>query len=405
MKSVRPATLNIITLVFTYFLWGFANFIFSIQIQPFIIDLFGDNEQIAQLLGAILSIGGFFAVIPLLFSFYSDTHGRKKFILLGQSLSFIGLIGLSFGNTQILVLIFCIILVNVGLGVQDSPLIGLVYESTTEKHRGLVYAIIYNSGSIAGIISSILLEKNTTNDSYLTFFRIGTISIFIILIMNFLLLSDIKPNVSRVNFSIRNILSTPISQLTVIAFVVDSFAWGLPLSIANGIFILLFEVNVSFIATLILFQSISIVILQYPAGFLVDRMGKIFGLIVGEITGIIFLGCVQLALMNPIDAKFLLLVGEVVLGISIAFWRPAITISFIDVDPTIPSTNFGIMSFFQRMGWVPTAAIGGFLFSMIGFTPLLVITFVGTLIAMILFYKINRLEILNKSHISKIDLK
>ncbi|MHA1996301.1 MAG: MFS transporter [Candidatus Hodarchaeales archaeon] len=402
MKSVRPANLNILTLVFTYFLWGFANFIFAIQIQPFIIDIYGESEQVAQLLGAILSIGSFFAVIPLLFSYLSDTHGRKKFIILGEFLSFIGLIGLSLENTHLVLMIISIIIFNVGLGVQDSPLNALVYESTVEKNRGLVYAIIYNSGSIAGIISSILIEKNTTSENYITFFQIGTVSLLVILVVNVFLLSDIKPNISKVNFSIKNIFSTPISRFTVIAFVIDSFAWGLPLSIANGIFILLFNVDVGFIATLILYQSISIVILQYPAGFLVDRLGKIFGLIIGEITGIMFIICVQLALMNPLDAKFLLLVGELILGLSVAFWRPAVTISLIEVDPSIPSTNFGIMSFFQRLGSVPTAAIGGFLFTIIGFGPLLLVTFVGTLIAMFLFYRINQLETLNKSKLSEI---
>ncbi len=402
MKSVRPANLNILTLVFTYFLWGFANFIFAIQIQPFIIDIYGESEQVAQLLGAILSIGSFFAVIPLLFSYLSDTHGRKKFIILGEFLSFIGLIGLSLENTHLVLMIISIIIFNVGLGVQDSPLNALVYESTAEKNRGLVYAIIYNSGSIAGIISSILIEKNTTSENYITFFQIGTVSLLVILVVNVFLLSDIKPNISRVNFSIKNIFTTPISRFTVIAFVIDSFAWGLPLSIANGIFILLFDVDVGFIATLILYQSISIVLLQYPAGFLVDRLGKIFGLIIGEITGIMFIICVQLALMNPFDAKFLLLVGELILGLSIAFWRPAVTISLIEVDPSIPSTNFGMMSFFQRLGSVPTAAIGGFLFTIIGFGPLLLVTFVGTLIAMFLFYRINHLETLNKSKLSEI---
>ncbi|MHA2109647.1 MAG: MFS transporter [Candidatus Hodarchaeales archaeon] len=402
MKSVRPANLNILTLVFTYFLWGFANFIFAIQIQPFIIDIYGESEQVAQLLGAILSIGSFFAVIPLLFSYLSDTHGRKKFIILGEFLSFIGLIGLSLENTHLVLMIISIIIFNVGLGVQDSPLNALVYESTAEKNRGLIYAIIYNSGSIAGIISSILIEKNSASENYITFFQIGALSLLVILVINLFLLSDIKPNISKVNFSIKNIFSTPISRFTVIAFVIDSFAWGLPLSIANGIFVLLFNVDVGFIATLILYQSISIVILQYPAGFLVDRLGKIFGLIIGEITGIMFIICVQLALMNPLDAKFLLLVGELILGLSVAFWRPAVTISLIEVDPSIPSTNFGIMSFFQRLGSVPTAAIGGFLFTIIGFGPLLLVTFVGTLIAMFLFYRINQLETLNKSKLSEI---
>ena len=192
MKRVKPTTLNIITLVFTYFLWGFANYVFMIQIQPFIIDLYGDNELIAPLLGAILSIGSFFAVIPLLFSFISDTYGRKRMIILGEFLTFIGLVGLSLENTHILILISSIIFFNIGLGIQDSPLNALIYESTTEKHRGFVYALIYNSGSIAGIISSLLLEKTTTNDGYLFFFRIGALFIFVILVFNRILLSDIK---------------------------------------------------------------------------------------------------------------------------------------------------------------------------------------------------------------------
>ena len=389
MKSSKLANLNILTLIITYFLWGFVNFVYIIQIQPYLLIIYGTGDEAAQFLGLIISIGSLSVVLPALLGFWADKYGRKKFIILGEILSLFGLIGLSLANIQILIIIPSIILYNVGVGIHDPPLNALIYESS-KKNRGLAYSFVYNSSSIAGILASILIQND--GNSFVFFFQLGSLFFLILIIINLFLLNDIKQNVREISFSLKRTFKEPISRVTAIAFAIDSFSWGLPLSIANGIYILLFEVEVGFIATLTLVQTVLLVLLQYPAGLVVDRFGRIIGLMIGEVTGIIWIICVQLALMNLSLVQEFLILGYGILGISIAFWRPSVTISFISLDPSLASTNFGFLSFIQRLGWVPTAAIGGFIFSFVGFSPLLLLTFFGTLVVIMFFYKIDKLE-------------
>ena len=94
----------------------------------------------------------------------------------------------------------------------------------------------------------------------------------------------------------------------------------------------------------------------------------------------------------PDYALELLVIAYAVLGGVVAFWRPSVTLSFISIDPSAASTNFGLLSFFQRMGRVPTAAVAGVLFSYVGFPPLLIVTFIGTLVIIAMFFKIDKLE-------------
>lgn len=390
MKLTKVAQLNIITLAITYFLWGFVNYVYIIQIQPLLLSIYITGDEAAQILGFILTVGSFSAVIPLLLGFCADRFGRKIFIVTGEFLSLCGLIGLSIPNTHILIIILSIILFNVGIGVHDPPLNALIYESSSRKKKGLALSLVYNSSSIAGILASLLLQ--TVNDNFIIFFQLSSILFILIILINFSLLKDIKQNTEKIVFPILKILKEPRSRFTAIAFAIDAFSWGLPLSIANGVYILLFDVDVNFIATLTLVHTILLVLLQYPAGLFVDRFGRILGLIIGEITGIMWIILVQMAVTNPSSAKELLIIGYAILGISIAFWRPSVIISFISLDKNLASTNFGILSFIQRLGMVPTAVIGGLIFSEFGFSPLLIMAFIGTTIVIFLFSRIDRLE-------------
>ncbi|MFX1539121.1 MAG: MFS transporter, partial [Promethearchaeota archaeon] len=146
MKTANFHRLNIFTLTVTHFLWGFVNFVFGIQIQPYLLSIYGTTAVAAQILGIILSIGTLCAVFPLIMAFIADFYGRKNLIIFGQVLSVIGLIGLSTSN--IFVLLLGIIAFNLGTGFYDAPLQGLIYESSIEK-RGLAYSIVYNSGYLA----------------------------------------------------------------------------------------------------------------------------------------------------------------------------------------------------------------------------------------------------------------
>jgi MFS family permease len=392
--------INIFTLILTHFLWGFVNYVYQIQIQPYFLSIYGTSPETAELLGIILSIGTLSAVIPLLFGFSADRFGRKRFILFGLILSIIGLIGLSFTESDILVIVGGIITFNLGIGFYDPPLQGLIHESANAK-QGTAFSLVYNSASIAGILASLLIQIQGSFAINLQFL-LSCLVLIIASIINLIFLRDLKPNSKVIQFPLVKILKENRSRLIVIAFLLDALSWGMALSIANGIFIIVFGVDVSFIARLIFIETVVLVIFQYPAGFAVERYGKFFGLIVGELTGICWIILILIALITPINqhALDLLFLAFISLGISIAFWRPAITISFISIDPSAASTNFGIFAFISRMGWVPTAAISGFIFSLFGYPPLLGITLIGTIFVIGVLYKIDRLETKLKTDLS-----
>ncbi|MFW9777368.1 MAG: MFS transporter [Candidatus Heimdallarchaeota archaeon] len=392
---INMQSLNIVTLTISHFLWGFVNIVFFVEIQPFLLSIYGTGTDTANILGFIVSLGTLSAVLPLLLGFSADRYGRKNLIILGELLSFLGLVGLAFLPPENLSLVLSIVIFNLGTGLYDSPLQGLIHESST-KRRGLAFSLIYNSSSIAGMIASLLIQIEGSNQ-FIYHFRASLVIFALSVILNLIILRDIKSNRKNIEIPLRRIINEPISRLTVIAFILDAFSWGIPLSIANGIFIILFGVSTSFIASLMLVQTFLIVLLQYPAGFLVDRLGRIIGLLMGELTGMIWILFVLSAVNIPSMAQELLIIAYAGLGISVAFWRPSTTISFIAVDQSAPSTNYGILAFLTRMGWVPTAAIGGFLFPIIGYSPLLIITFVGTFVIIFIIYRIDKLESRSKS--------
>ena len=104
MKTTGILNLNIVTLILTHFLWGFVNFVYSIQIQPYLLTIYGTSHEAVPFLGTVLSLGSLSAVIPLLLGFCADLYGRKKVIIFGECVSVLGIIGLSLGSSEMYII-------------------------------------------------------------------------------------------------------------------------------------------------------------------------------------------------------------------------------------------------------------------------------------------------------------
>lgn len=381
---------NILTLIVTHFLWGFVNFTYSIQIQPYLLSFYGTNPESAEIVGFILSLGSLTAVIPLLFSFYAEKFGRRNFIVFGQLLNLLGLICLAFLSNSVIFAFIGILLYNSGIGLYDPPLQGIIHETST-VNRGFSYSLVYNSLSISGILSSFIIQLSG-EEWIIPLLQISCGLIIGSIILNVLYLSDITPKEKIVRFPFKKLFENPLAKWIALIFFFDSLIWGLPMSIANSVIIILFGVESDYLGVILFTEMIILVILQYPAGYLVDKFGKIFGLIIGELAGLLWIIFFFLALINPSEFYILIILAYASLGISVAFWSPSVTLSFVTIEEDKATTNFGILSFVQRIGWVPTAALGGFLFANFGFSLILGITFFGTLILVFFFLKFNLLE-------------
>jgi MFS family permease len=381
---------NILTLIITHFLWGFVNFTYSIQIQPYLLSIFGTNPESAEIVGFILTLGSFTAVIPLLLSFYAEKFGRRNFIVLGQFLSLMGLASLAFLTNSFLFAFFGILLYNIGIGFYDPPLQGIIHE-TAKFNRGSAYSLVYNSLSLSGIFASFIIQQ--LGDQWIIpLLQASCMLLMFSLFVNVLSLNDILPKNTNVQFPLRELFKNPLAKWIALIFFFDSLVWGLPMSIENSVIIILFGVESNYLGLILFVQMIITVILQYPIGILVDKFGKMFGLIVGEASGLTWLFFFYLALINPSDFYSLIILAHAALGLSVAFWRPSVTLSFVTIEEDNASSNFGMLSFVQRIGWVPTAALGGLLFANFGYSLILAITFFGTLLLVIFFIKVNSLE-------------
>ncbi|MHA1541856.1 MAG: MFS transporter [Candidatus Hodarchaeales archaeon] len=381
---------NILTLIITHFLWGFVNFTYTIQIQPYLLSFYGTNPESAGIVGLILSLGSLTAVIPLLFSFYAEKWGRRNFIVLGQFLSLIGLVCLAFLTNSIFFAFIGILLYNIGIGFYDPPLQGIIHE-TARTNRGLSYSLVYNSLSLSGIFASFIIQQ--LGDQWIIpLLQASCLILMTSVFVNVFSLNDILPKETTVHFPIKKLFKNPLTKWIALVFFFDSLIWGLAMSIENSVIIILFGVESNYLGLILFVQMIITVILQYPIGILVDKFGKIFGLIVGEASGLTWVFFFFLAMINPSEFYILILLAHASLGLSVAFWRPSVTLSFVTIEEENASTNFGILSFFQRIGWVPTAALGGLIFANFGYSVILALTFFGTLILVIFFLKINSLE-------------
>lgn len=134
--------------------------------------------------------------------------------------------------------------------------------------------------------------------------------------------------------------------------------------------------------------NVTILIAQFPAGWLVDKIGAKPLLFVGEILGISW------AVLSIIYAFFpqfwLLIISRVVLGVHIALWHPAAVALFTNVNPERKSRVYNSIAIFRNIGWVPGGFIAGFIYEGLsqpfGFVTPLFILIGGLLILMPLFY-------------------
>jgi MFS family permease len=385
-----PIHRNILTLIITHFLWGFVNFTYSIQIQPHLLTFYGTSPEAAETIGFILTLGAFTAVIPLLFSFYAERFGRKNFIVFGQILNLIGMFCLASYPDSVLLAIVGILLFNIGIGFYDPPLQGIIHETTTKK-RGFAYSLVYNSLSISGILASFIIYL-LGNEWIIPSLQISCWILAGSIILNALSLRDINPKELKVQLPYRKLFKNPLAKRIALIFFFDSLIWGLPMSIENSVIIILFGVGSDYLGLILFLEMIILVILQYPIGYLVDYLGKTICLILGEIAGLVWILFFFLALIFPSEFYILIILAHISLAVSIAFWRPSVTLSFVSIEKDKATTNFGILSFFQRIGWVPTAALGGYIFANFGFTVVLGITFTGTIVLVFLFLRLNILE-------------
>ncbi|MBY9000894.1 MAG: MFS transporter, partial [Candidatus Heimdallarchaeota archaeon] len=353
----------------------------------------------------------------------SDKVGRKRVYLAGLLL-YIPAMVLFAISSQVaiaapLFLIFAgLLLVNLGFGVSDPALVALTAESSDEDKRASSFSFVsiavYASALVGPIIIRIFavripiyyyfygliggysimfitqliklkesFEIDDFTSNYWKQFLQSTkalgqvIAQFFVSILNFLTMPFLlinrksRENTERGKFLTNvekdmslfgDIFKTKGVKFAVGYFIFDSFLWGLSLNIYNGAVKYAYSYTESHIATMQLVLNLSTIIFFIPLTKISDRLKRREMLAMSQLAGSLFFTANIIAHFTlPSYRLYVILIGWVGMGASIAFWVPGILSILSDFDKKRRAEVYGMVSGIKSLGWLPTGIIAGFI--------------------------------------------
>jgi len=160
-------------------------------------------------------------------------------------------------------------------------------------------------------------------------------------------------------------------------FMLDALTWGLSISIFWGSVVIEYNFNEGNVAILNLIFNLSTLVFFIPVTKISDKLTKPRLLLLSQLTGGIFFIANIVAYYIPNQFRlYVIMVGWVGLGASVAFWMPGIMTILTNFDKRRRAEVYGLVSGLHSLGWLPTAAIAGLIIDKIGFIAIFIISMV-----------------------------
>jgi MFS family permease len=160
-------------------------------------------------------------------------------------------------------------------------------------------------------------------------------------------------------------------------FVLDALTWGLSVSIFWGAVVIEYGFNEGNVAILQLIFNVSTLIFFIPVTRISDKLTKPMLLFLSQLTGSIFFIANVIAYFVLDQYKlYVLMVGWVGLGVSVAFWMPGIMSIMTNFDKRRRAEAYGLVSGLHSLGWLPTAALAGIIIDKINFLAIFIISLI-----------------------------
>ncbi|MHA1669474.1 MAG: MFS transporter [Promethearchaeota archaeon] len=385
---------NLLAISFTKLLHGFGANIFNVIYQPFLLELTGS----LVLTGIIISIGSIMQFLPMPFiGKLSDRYNRKILVTSSMPVFMMGVFLFMIASpSAIYFAILGILIYFLGVTINGLNSQFIVSESSN-KSKGLIYGFIFFSfflGSIGGSTLVITLGQSIDTKMYFLIY-IGILAIegliYGILLSN---KTQIKKSIFLINKAVKEdnlwnkIFKTKTLRSILIFFTLDTFVYGITLSIYNAGLCDFYHLTTENIAVLSIAMNVTNMLFQIPAGKITDKLGNKKTLIFSQFFGLGFFTmniATILLWFNGMTSTLLLtlLFGEISFALSVVTFIPAEQIILTDLDKERKAEYYGIINFVRGVGFIPTGYIGGLMVENIGYLSPFIFSFIGVLVEII----------------------
>ncbi len=351
-------------------------------------------------LGILSAIGGRFSgLFPSLVQpfagQYADVVGRKRVIVLG-SVTTIASMGLFFFSALTKNwLLVSVAFVLYGVAVLGSPASQAVVAESSNmdpERMNVAYSVVFLLSTIPSAAMALFGGALADLEGYSIIFVIAFALELIDLSLYVRELGETgtklgseRPSDSEPKFSLRKAVALPEGFLGFFAcFAMDSFSFSISSSIIYAIVVEHFGFTNTDVGLIVGVWYLSIILAQYPATWLLLRIGMKKSLALSEFFGVVLM--IGWYFSNTVP---LFVVFSVVFGLSVATWVPAqSTIQMKHSPPGERGSLGGKLAAFRGLVAFPGPIIGGTIYQTLGYHSVMLASLVGTIVTTLMIIRL-----------------
>ena len=350
-------------------MYGFGEGGFFVILQPLLLEI----TDLLFSVGVIMTIVSLVQVISMpLIGKLMDRFGRKKLWLIAGPIIISGCV-LLLMTMNVILAGLAVILIYVGGIIHTMSSLMIISENSEDSKKGSNFSFRFFAGSGASVIGFILVLFDIGSGYHFYIWLFIVMNIFLWLVV-FFALSPIKNDFKKVRNSpnpmkqnkMVEIFKNPKIRKIVIFFTLNWFFYGISITIWNAWFVDTYGVSGQTLALFFIVLNTFRMIIQIPAGHIIDKIGKRKALIISLISSIFSsLSAIIVFFTWSSGFSFVLIPGYL---ISIIFFAIYITIIipvesmyFTNLTENGKAESFGTVKLITDGALIPTGVIGGFL--------------------------------------------
>jgi DHA1 family multidrug resistance protein-like MFS transporter len=351
-------------------------------------------------LGLLLAIGNrpfglAGSVIQPFAGLYADAVGRRRVIIAGSALAILSMLAFFLAAISRSTILLAVGFFLFGLSLLGSPASqAMIAESVNLElgRMGFAFGAVYFFSQLSGVVLAPVAGIISDSLGYYLVFIIAAVLEASNLAVMVGKLKETRMEESHAGITerrrsalLREAVSLPEGFLGYFAtFATDAFSFGLTSSILYAIIRTQFGFSNTEIGLIVGIWAFAIILSQFPATRLLLRIGPRMSLAVSEFFSVLLL--VGWSLASSL-VSFLLL--SILFGISVAMWVPAQqSLLMSSAPPKQRGSVGGKLAAFRGLAAFPAPILGGVLFDSFGYKAPMVVSIIGTTIALIMILKL-----------------
>jgi MFS family permease len=300
--------------------------------------------------------------------------GKKRIMSIGVTLSILSGLLLIFAN-NILQAGIALILLYLGGVMRGMNADLVVSENSAESKKGSNFSLMYFAASSTSIASYLfaLLDIGISSRFYLVLYIVMESLVYIVLLFIIEPTNSKKEDIKRKellseNKLKKNVLSeifqTRKTRIIVVFFTINSFVFGLAVSIWNAWMVDIYGVTQQELALLFLVLNFSLMIFQIPAGRIIDKIGHKKALLISESCFLISTSLSIIVFFIWSNGFLSVLIPGTIIGIIVyvlyeSIFFPVESIYLTNLTEDRKAESFGTVGLITDGSRIPTSMISG----------------------------------------------